>query len=136
MGMMRRHGWWVLLVIVLAVAAFWPRQGNRAVVPVPCEDITAGCALPQAKLKVRFDRQPDALQRFKVFVELSGVSKVHASFSMRDMEMGLNRYRLLPAGPGRWEAEVMLPACIQGRKDWLVRLDAGAARYEVPFSSR
>jgi len=135
--MMRRLVWWVPLAIVLAVAALWPRQGNRDfVVPVPCKDIIAGCGLPQEKLRIRFDRQPDALQRFKVFVELPGVSEVHASFSMRDMEMGLNRYRLLPAGPGRWEGEVMLPACIQDRKDWLVVVDAGGARYELPFSSR
>jgi hypothetical protein len=137
MEMMRRHGWWVLIVVVLAIGLLWPRLGSRdQAIIVPCQDIVAGCALSPAGLYVRFDRQPDALQRFKIFVTLPDVQEVHASFNMRGMEMGFNRYRLLPAGAGRWQAEVMLPACIQGRKDWLMVLETGGVRYEVPFTSR
>jgi hypothetical protein len=137
MEMMRRHGWWVLIVVVLAIGLLWPRLGSRdQVIPVPCQDIVAGCGLAPAGLRVRFDRQPDALQRFKVYVELPEAPEVHASFNMRGMEMGFNRYRLLAEGAGRWQAEVMLPACIQGRKDWLMMVEAGGVRYEIPFNSR
>lgn len=135
--MMRRHWLWIPVVAALALGLLWPRLGTRdQAISVACKDIVAGCALSQAGSHVRFDRQPDALQRFTVFVVWPNVAEVHASFNMRDMEMGFNRYRLLPAGDGHWQAEVMLPACIQGRKDWLVMIEADGSRYEVPFSSR
>ena len=135
--MIRRHTWWILLIACLALGLLWPRLGHRdQVIPVPCQDIVAGCALSPAGLRVRFDRQPDALQRFKVYVELPNVPEVHASFNMRGMEMGFNRYRLLTDGAGRWQGEVMLPACIQGRKDWLMMVEADGVRYEIPFNSR
>jgi len=57
------------------------------------------------------------------------------SLLLRGMEMGFNRYRLLPDGPGSWQAEVLLPACIQGRKDWLMTLEVDGRRYELPFKS-
>jgi hypothetical protein len=127
----------MLLIAVLALGLLWPRPGHRdRVISVPCQDIVAGCGLTPAGLHVRFDRQPDALQRFKVYVELPEVAEVHASFNMRGMEMGFNRYRLLADGAGRWQAEVMLPACIQGRKDWLMMVEASGVRYEIPFNSR
>lgn len=136
MQMLRRHAWWVLLLAVLAAGVLWPRLGGREkTIPVPCADIVAGCALPQAGLHVRFDRQPAALQRFRIFLQLPQAREVHAGFSMRGMEMGFNRYRLLPDGPGRWQAEVMLPACVQGRSDWLMMVEGDGRRYEVPFVS-
>lgn len=134
--MLRRHVWWLLLLAVLAAGLLCPRLGERdRAIPVPCDDIVAGCALPQAGLHVRFDRQPAALQRFRIFLQLPQAREVHAGFSMRGMEMGFNRYRLLPDGPGRWQAEVMLPACVQGRSDWLMELEADGSRYELPFKS-
>lgn len=134
---MRRHAGWGLILLVLAVALLWPRwQAREQTVALACADIVAGCALPPEHGQVRFDRQPDALQRFRVEVEWPGADEVHASFQMRGMEMGFNRYKLLPAGAGRWRAEVMLPACIQGRKDWLIVLEAEGKSYELPFRSR
>lgn len=137
MGALKRHAWWGLLLALAAIILLWPRLANRdQVVPVPCPDIVAGCALPATGAQVRFDRKPDTLQRFKVLVAWPDVAEVHASFQMRGMEMGFNRYRLLPDGAGKWRAEVMLPACIQGRKDWLMLLEADGVRYQVPFASR
>lgn len=134
MRRLRRHGWWIALLAVLAVGLLWPRLTEQEkTIRVPCEDIVAGCALPQAGLHVRFDRRPAAMQRFKVLVQLPQARAVHASFSMRGMEMGFNRYRLLPDGAGRWQADVMLPACIQGRSDWLMLLEADGRLYELPF---
>jgi hypothetical protein len=102
---------------------------------VPCPDIVTGCALPQSGLQVRFNQIPRPMQAFKVDVVLPEARSVYARFVMQGMEMGLNRYRLLPDGTGRWQAEVMLPACVQGRRDWLLILEADGARYQLPFSS-
>lgn len=134
--MLRRHGWWVVLVIALAAGLLWPRPGGQGKpIIVPCADIVAGCAVPQADLHVRFDQRPRAMQRFRAVVQLPKAREVHASFSMRGMEMGFNRYRLLPDGNGSWQAEIMLPACVQGRSDWLMLLEVDGRRYELPFKS-
>lgn len=136
MALIRKHGWWLLAVIV-AAAMLWLHFTQRdQAVAVSCSDIVAGCALPSTGARVRFDRQPDALRRFTILVTWPDTAEVHASFQMRGMEMGFNRYRLLPDGVGRWRAEVMLPACIQGRKDWLLLLEANGNRYLLPFRSR
>ena len=136
MALIRKYGWWLLAVIV-AAAMLWPRFAHHdQAVAIDCPDIVAGCALPSAGAQVRFDQQPDALRRFNILVTWPGSAEMHASFQMRGMEMGFNRYRLLPDGAGHWRAEVMLPACIQGRKDWLLLLEANGNRYQLPFRSR
>lgn len=135
--MIRRHIWWVAVVVMGAIAMLWPRFADReSLQSVSCTDIVAGCALPQEGARVRFDRQPDALQRFRVLVTGVKATGIHVSFRMQEMEMGLNRYQLLPDGSNGWQAEVMLPACIQGRKDWLVILEIEGDRYALPFESR
>jgi hypothetical protein len=136
MRMFQRYLWWGMLALALLAGLLFARTaGQRPALIFACPDIVQGCALPHAGLHVRFDRPPRPMQAFRVEVELPGVRAVHARFSMRGMEMGLNRYRLLPDGPGRWHAEVMLPACIQGRNDWSLLLEANGSAYEVPFRS-
>jgi hypothetical protein len=136
MGVIKRHGWWVLIVVV-GIALLWPRLApQEEVVSLPCPDIVAGCTLPLAEASIRFDRQPDALKPFRIAVSWPEAREVHASFQMRGMEMGFNRYKLVEAEPGKWLGEVMLPACIQGRKDWLVIVSADGKTYALPFTSR
>jgi len=133
---LRRQLWLALLIGLLILVLWLPRLWlKEQPVEVACPDIVAGCRLPQAGLTVQFDRHPRPMQEFHVRVELPGTREVHASFSMRDMEMGLNRYRLLPDGQGSWHAAVILPACVQGRQDWLLVLEADGRRYELPFTS-
>lgn len=136
MGVIKRHGWWVVIVIAV-IALLWPRFAPREeIVPVPCADIVAGCALPVAESSIRFDQQPNVLKPFRISVEWPGAREVHASFQMQGMEMGLNRYNLVETGPGKWRGEVMLPACIQGRNDWLVVLSVDSKKYVLSFASR
>jgi hypothetical protein len=136
MRIFRRYFWWGALALVLLTGLLLSRPTVQPpAVIVTCPDIVKGCALPHARLHVRFDRRPHPMQPFRIEVVLREVREVHARFSMRGMEMGLNRYRLLPDGPGHWHAEVMLPVCIQGRGDWILLLEANGSSYEVPFSS-
>jgi hypothetical protein len=67
------------------------------------------------------------------------VKNIHVDFAMQDMEMGLNRYRLIQVNQsGDWKAEVTLPICVQGRSDWnmLLEIEAGNGiqRFQLPFS--
>ena len=136
MRIFHRHLWWVLLVAALAIALLLPRLNQRQQVnAVDCPDIVTGCVVGDAKLRVRFDRQPSPLQKFRIAVDAPAARQIHARFSMRDMEMGLNRYRLIPDGNGHWQAEVMLPVCVQGRNDWLLQLEVDGKSYLLPFTS-
>lgn len=137
MDALKRHGWWVLAAIAVACALALPHMlRHEAVLSVACPDIVKGCEVPGRGLLVRFDRQPAALERFSIFVTWPHAAEVHASFHMQGMEMGMNRYRFMRVGADRWQAEVILPACIQGRKDWRMVLENGDTRYELPFTSR
>lgn len=83
---------------------------------------------------MRFSKTPSVMQKFDLEVNAPEDAAPHASFQMRGMNMGMNRYRLIWDGKS-WHAEVMLPACIQGRHDWILRLEAVDKVYEIPFVS-
>lgn len=116
------------LLLVLAACGRVPEPTS-----VACADPVAGCGLPDG-LSVRFSSPPSILKTFELEMTAPADAEIHASFQMRGMEMGLNRYRLLPKD-GKWHASVMLPACVQGRSDWILRLETGGKVYEVPFST-
>lgn len=135
---MGRRAWLIAgLLAVVGALAWWklrPQAPAPAVV-VPCSDIVAGCALSAADLQVAFDRSPQPLEKFTLRLLHPGARQVQASFSMHGMEMGFNRYRLLAQPDGSWQAQVMLPACVQGRSDWELLLEIDGARYALPFSA-
>jgi len=124
-----------LALLLAALALLWTTSRRPEPAVQGCADIVAGCAVDGAELRVQFDRPPRPLKPFVVTVAWPGVQSVHARFLMPGMEMGLNRYRMLPAGPGRWRAEVMLPACVQARSDWQIELESERGRYALPFSA-
>ncbi len=83
---------------------------------------------------MRFLQQPAMLKTFDLEVVAPVGAEPYASFHMRGMEMGMNRYRMLRMGD-HWQANVMLPACVQGRRDWMLLLEAGGRIYELPFTA-
>ncbi|OIQ80249.1 hypothetical protein GALL_380030 [mine drainage metagenome] len=102
---------------------------------VPCVNPVAGCLLLEQGLRIRFDRRPQPMRPFRLRVEVASARALHASFAMRDMQMGLNRYRLLADGDGAWTGEIILPVCVHGRSDWIMTLDVDGRLYQLPFSS-
>ena len=142
--MTRRRIWgWVALVVGIllllggaALLYFGVLQApKRPVVQVVCENVIAGCMLPEPGLRIAFDQHPQSMKPFRLKVEVSNAREVHASFAMRDMQMGLNRYRLLAEGAGAWKAEITLPVCMNGRSDWVMTLDVDGRLYQLPFTS-
>jgi hypothetical protein len=116
-------------MIILALSAC---AKSPAVQAVHCRDPVAGCRL-DAGMEVRFSKIPAVMRRFDLDVIAPESAAPYASFQMQGMEMGLNRYRLL-WNNGKWHAEAMLPACVQGRHDWILRLEAGGKIYAMPFT--
>ena len=114
---------------------------SRLVLSQPC-DIRQGCRAEGASLVaiVTFEAEPRALQPFPIRIQLGGeqrVDAVTAAFSMQGMDMGLNRYRLIPDSSDGWSADVTLPICASGRTDWLAQFELAVAgqrvQFEVPF---
>ena len=132
---------WLLLAALLAAIGV-TRYLNGAVSPVVqvigCKDIVRGCN--GDGLRVRMDRAPEIMRPFKLEVEAERADTIEASFQMAGMEMGFNRYRLQRQDGDVWQAEVTLPICVRGRKDWLLLLEVHEGQAEkqvaVPFSTR
>ena len=58
------------------------------------------------------------------------------SFSMRDMDMGFNRYDLHRQADGGWLAQnVRLPLCTEERHDFLADVSVDGQVYRVPFTA-
>lgn len=113
----------------------WYRAGNK-VTAIACANPLQGCQfqLERQAVQVRFIDPPSGLHPFTVHVTTANAKNVYASFSMRDMEMGYNRYRLTQQTPQQWQARVVLPVCVTGRHDWLLTLDIDGKTVAIPFS--
>jgi hypothetical protein len=81
---------------------------------------------------VRFETLPRRGLPFSLRIDGVTARTVTAEFTMRDMDMGFNRYRFLRAGAG-WRARVTLPLCVSGRREWIMTLTLDGRRYLLPF---
>ena len=132
-------------LMLLVVASFLlaklvldkPQAQN--ILRVDCADIGESCG--NDLFTVRFLQKPQVMKPMGLKLHLNqskNVRDVHASFAMQGMEMGLNRYRLIPAD-GDWQGEVTLPVCAQGRSDWNmlleIELEGGVQRFLLPFTA-
>lgn len=123
-----------------------PPELPVSVLSVPAEcDPEQGCPGSAAglSLQVRFETPAQALQPFPVSARIVSdepVETVMVTFSMRGMDMGLNRYRLESDAQGVWQGRVTLPICVSGRSDWIAAFELTTAtrryRAQVPFVLR
>ncbi|MHB1186029.1 hypothetical protein [Thiobacillus sp.] len=127
----------VVALVAIAVAGYWLKRPAEAVA-VSCADPLAGCAFSHhgATVSVRFSKAPAPLEAFELSASAPGVTRISAEFQMVGMGMGFNRYDLRPAGNDAFAANVTLPVCVSGRRDWTLTLDVDGSRYALPFSTR
>lgn len=141
---MKKIFWISIFLVVLAVGAKFYRA-KMHVLPIsilPCVNITQGCG--NDMLTIRFAEAPQVMKPLNVNLHLNRPSNVRAvsiDFAMQNMEMGLNRYRLISDQKSdHWQAEVTLPVCVQGRSDWsmLIELETedDVQRFQMPFSAK
>ncbi|MBI3145407.1 MAG: hypothetical protein HYZ18_09145 [Pseudogulbenkiania sp.] len=123
----------VLLGAVKFALISWylSRPVEAAVQDVACDPAQSSCRLPNG-MQLQFVTAPKSGQPFEI--RLSGEAKdaPAAEFSMRDMDMGFNRYRFV-AQQGGWQARVTLPMCVSQRQDWVMTLEVEGRRYSLPF---
>lgn len=94
---------------------------------------SAVCLLPHGG-ELRFNTPPVREQAFTLSLFGVKVAQASVSFTMPGMNMGHNVYRLTREGD-EWRAQVTLPACLSGRRDWVMLLEVGEHRYELPFTA-
>jgi hypothetical protein len=130
------------LAVALGALAVWrnfPYPGAaRIEVYLPCPDPVAGCTALVGNRTVSIgmagERKP--LTAFQVWVKAAGAVTAQASFTMVGMNMGLNRYTLRPDVAGVFHAEVILPVCVSGRREWVMSLDIDdTIRVSMPFTT-
>lgn len=124
-------------LVAIAVAGYWLKRPAEAQA-VACVDPLAGCAFSHrgATVKVLFSALPSSLEAFELRVSAPGIARISAEFQMNGMDMGFNRYDLHPAANGMLAAQVTLPVCVSGRRDWTLYLDLDGTRYALPFSTQ
>ena len=131
-----------VLLLLFAAGKFWllhwftQQQPEITAVAAPCQP-AQGCTLPDgSRLQFRAAlRQPFDIELSNV---PAGVQQVAISFSMRDMDMGFNRFDLRPQtdNSGHWRAtQVRLPVCTDQRHDYLADVHIGEQTFQVAFEA-
>jgi hypothetical protein len=138
----------VVLALAAALSAVSCNKGGDATPATPLQlspecDVKVGCVAAAGDLSLRFAMGPDlrVLAPFPVQVEVQGdrrVDSITATFAMRGMDIGMNRYQLISDGANRWLGNVTLPVCTSGRSDWIAVLEVVSEgrsfAVEVPFA--
>lgn len=128
-------------LLLIAFAAFklvllqwWQAQQPQAVA-AQC-DLTEGCTLPDGS-RVRA-AAVSTKKPFDIYIEHApaGTEQVSISFSMKNMDMGFNRYALERQPSGDWRAtRIRLPFCVEGRHDFTADITVGSQTFQTAFSA-
>lgn len=137
---MNRRQWLLLgcallllgLVKLGVIAWYLLRQpAERPVVTVNCAAQSSACKLPGGRTLYFIDPLSET-RPFVLALDGPVAAEPSAAFAMRSMDMGFNRYRFVRAH-GRWQARIMLPACVTGRHDWEMTLEVDGERLQIPL---
>lgn len=125
----------LLLLLLIGLVLWFARSGQDDALRVACADLTVGCAHGSGADVVVFgsDVRPNPMQPFKLWLRAPGARTVEASFTMEGMDMGFNLYRLRVDDQGVFRADITLPVCVTGRRDWIMNLRIDDTRLAVPF---
>lgn len=133
-----------LAVLLLLFAAakvamlLWWQSRQPEVHTLSCNPAAEGCRFDggaQLKLMgVGGNEQPFAVSVSGLPLDTQAVS---LSFSMRDMDMGFNRFDLQHKGQGVWRGEQLrLPVCSLSRHDWIAEWTVDGKRYQADFQTQ
>lgn len=138
----------VILLIFLGgygAAYYWQDLGKKDnaydvvfQVPQRCRFNADPCVFEIAgqrfELVVEGDVVP--LKKFMVTLKNDAVQQASVSFSMMDMDMGINRFAFAKTGQNKWETQVVLPVCSARRKDWVAEFSlllSGGRKIKVSY---
>jgi hypothetical protein len=128
---------WPLALIVLIGLVLWANQAPDVtrVTQVPCKTLATGCTAHVGGREIRFGMIGAAkpLAPFQIWVKADGLRKAEARFTMEGMDMGFNLYTLRADQQGVFRANVTLPVCVSGSREWRMLLELDKTRLAVPF---
>ncbi|MHB1677601.1 MAG: hypothetical protein ACYCSS_08725 [Sulfuriferula sp.] len=129
-----------ILIGVLVFGGIYQKWHHTAQKPrtVNCADTLHTCrfTMDRQSVQVNFLEPPTGLHPFTLQVEIPSAHRIFASFTMPEMDMGNNRYRLLQKNAQLWQAQVILPVCMSGGHNWLLTLNIDGKTITIPFSAR
>jgi hypothetical protein len=128
-----KHLWWIVVIVFFILAGFGL---SRIKQPELTPDLSQseligtveGCDLAGQSCEIQgyrldIDRPVVPLTLLKARLQTrASIDSAVLYLEMKDMDMGINRFKLNPVEGGSWEADVMIPVCSTGRRDWLVSL--------------
>lgn len=127
----------VLLVFasVKAILVKWyiEHQDETKLTALLCSP-SSPCELPGGGV-LRFVTVPRSDRPFELVLTGVGAQVPEVQFSMEHMNMGMNRYHFVRHG-NRWLANITLPYCVSGSRDWVMRLTVDNRHYTLPFNTR
>ena len=111
-----------------------------------CDSAQRACRIfgTELELELRLGPPVRTMESFVISLSrlrgsLGSDAQATVQFQMRDMEMGINRYRLVMDAEGIWRGQAMLPVCSAGRSDWIAQVEISATgqrwRAELPFTA-
>ncbi len=132
----------LLIALGFVVKFYWAKHDGSALSLLHCADITQSCG--NEIFKVKFAEAPQVMKPLHLKLHMNRaevIKNIHVDFVMQSMKMGLNRYRLIQVNQSAdWQAEVILPICVQGRSDWkmLIEIDSSneIKRFQLPFAAK
>lgn len=138
----------VALLLLLTACGQGGRQLQKAVdlaVQGSCDVATTECLASGHGVSVKLSLGPNVkvLEPFPIGLtavtpDADPVREVNVDFNMRDMDMGINRYKLQSTGQG-WTGKGIIPVCVTGRNDWIaiveIVTDEGSYRAVFPFKT-
>ena len=140
---MKKHVYLLIAIVavafvfakVVAVLAFEDiKEGQALDAPmVPCQ-LQQGCRLGSAT-QVKSREELKLNQAFHIeLTTAEAVPEVSVSFSMVEMEIGYNRYKLTSDDGKHWQAEIRLPICTLNRADYIATWRVGEQKYQTALN--
>lgn len=139
---LRRIFWMALPLALFALAALviWRVEPAQPGVQINlnCPRPDQGCAtrIGAREVSIGIEGEVAPLTPFRIWAKAPGAGKVQARFTMQGMDMGFNLYTLRPDAEGVFRADVTLPICVTGRRDWVMTVEIDGAALNLPFKTR
>ena len=119
----------VLLLALVIVGNYFLRKGtdNNQVEYSKCQLGIENCLIVTdgMELEIIVEGEIKALKPFVIHMVDKNqiIDKALVKFNMKAMNMGVNQYEFVQIDNNNWKAEVVIPVCTTGRRDWLVEFE-------------
>lgn len=139
-----RAKWLILGIMLLIFAAvkiallFWWQAQQTPSQHTDCQPHQHACPFAQgATLQLLGVDKHNTPFRIRVHNAPAQTQNISVSFSMRDMDMGFNRFDLQKQSDGTWQLDnVRLPLCTAARHDWQIQWKMDEQHFQAAFQTQ